>query len=308
MHPNHCPRCPKALVPSGFRPKIVRYGFFTRKSDGKRQQRYRCESCGKHFSSATFSPCFNQKRRDLNPSIFIGLASCVSQRRLAINLCVARRTIERKFKFLGRISSQLLQDDLFNYPLAKEVQFDDLVTHEHTKMKPVSVLALVEKDSRRILDFTVARAPANGLLAKKSRKKYGRREDERWKKRDELFSRLRKHIAPDVILYSDQHSGYRPAVKKHFPQSHHKTFKGRRGCVVGQGELKSGGFDELFTINHTFAMFRDNANRLRRRTWATTKTLEGLTHHLSIYSLFHNWKLIPQTNRERQAQFLKLAA
>ena len=41
----------------------------------------------------------------------------------------------------------------------------------------------------------------------------------------------------------------------------HQTFKRRRGCVVGQVELKAGGFDPLISLNQTCAMFRDHPKR-----------------------------------------------
>jgi len=36
----------------------------------------------------------------------------------------------------------------------------------------------------------------------------------------------------------------------------HRTVKGRRGSIAGQGELKKIGFDPLFSLNHTCAMLR----------------------------------------------------
>jgi hypothetical protein len=51
----------------------------------------------------------------------------------------------------------------------------------------------------------------------------------------------------------------------------HQTFKGRRGCVVGQDELKAGCFDPLFILNHTCAMFRAHIELLSRRTWWKNK-------------------------------------
>jgi hypothetical protein len=45
---------------------------------------------------------------------------------------------------------------------------------------------------------------------------------------------------------------------------------------VGQGELKRGGFDPLFSLNHTAAMFRDRLKRLSHRTWCTTKRPDRL--------------------------------
>jgi hypothetical protein len=60
---------------------------------------------------------------------------------------------------------------------------------------------------------------------------------------------------------------------------------------VGQGELKSGGFDPLFSFNHTAAMLRANINRLVRKTWCTTKRIDRLEAHIALYVQFHNREL-----------------
>lgn len=83
-----------------------------------------------------------------------------------------------------------------------------------------------------------------------------------------------------------------PDVKEFFPLFEHQRFKGRRGCVVGQGELKAGGYDPLFSLNHGFAMMRANINRLFRRTWNTTKRADMLGYHVAMYALYHNLVLI----------------
>ena len=134
--------------------------------------------------------------------------------------------------------------------------------------------------------------PAKGPLAKRAKKKYGRRPDQRAKGREELFTCLKPLLAEDVHIKSDQNPHYPPSIKKHFPNSRHQTFKGRRGCVVGQGELKRGGFDPLFSLNHTCAMLRANINRLFRRSWCTTKKRERLEYHIAIYAVRHNLELI----------------
>ena len=48
------------------------------------------------------------------------------------------------------------------------------------------------------------------------------------------------------------------------------------------------GFDPLFSINHVFAMMRDNVKRLSRKTWCNTKKKELLEKHIHIYVDFHN--------------------
>jgi len=66
-----------------------------------------------------------------------------------------------------------------------------------------------------------------------------------------------------------------------------------RGSVSGQGELKKLRFDPLFSLNHTCAMLRANLNRLFRRTWCMSKTIQGLIDHLSLYVIYHNLVLTP---------------
>ena len=154
------------------------------------------------------------------------------------------------------------------------MQFDDLETIEHTKCKPLSVIMAVEKDTRRILGYTVSKMPAKGHLAKIARKKYGYRPDHRKAARDSLFKEISHKISPYAMIISDESPHYPKSVRTHFPKALHKTTFGKRGCVTGQGELKKVGYDPLFSLNHTFAMLRANINRLIRKTWCTTKKIK----------------------------------
>ena len=124
---------------------------------------------------------------------------------------LAKRARERHDFFL---------DSLKKGPV-DHLQFDDLITTEHTKLKPLSISIAVDAKRRFILGAEVSIIPAFGLLAKLSREKYGRRSN-----------------------------------------GHYQRFKGAKGAVVGQGELKKLKRDPLFMINHTCAMLRANINRL----------------------------------------------
>ena len=271
---------------------IVASGYFQRKSDNVRLQRYRCKNCRITFSDASFHPCYKQKKRHLNQPIFSFFASGNSQRRLARLLKVNRKTITRKFIFMGLAAHAFLAAARDSYPPATEIEFDDLETFEHSKLKPLSVVMAVESNTRRILGFRVAQMPAKGLLVKKSLQKYGKRIDERGYFRQALFNEIQPHVALGAVIKSDENPHYQKHVRQYFPHSPHVAFKGRRGCVVGQGELKAGGFDPIFSLNHSFAMFRANINRLFRRSWNTTKKKEHLAIAIAIYALYHNLELI----------------
>jgi transposase-like protein len=287
-----CPYCLSQNTSSETRDRIVGFGSFVRKSDNSRQRRFLCKPCGKSFSSATHLACFGQKKRHLNPQIFQLLASGTSQRRLALLLRTNRKTIVRKFIFLGLHAHHLFVQHREQCPPCSEVEFDDLETFEHTKLKPLSVTMMVESGGRRIIGFRVARMSAKGLLAKKALKKYGPRKDERWRQRERLFNEVKPFVALNALIKSDESPHYTEPVRRHFPNSVHRQYKGQRGCVTGQGELKAVGFDPLFSLNHSFAMLRANINRLFRRTWNTTKRPERLALHIAIYAVYHNLVLI----------------
>ena len=214
--------------------------------------------------------------------------SGVSQRRAAKILGLSRTTVVRKLLFLAGQAEFALQDFNLQKEPATIVEFDDMETFEHTKLKPLSITLAVESETRRILGFEVSSMPAKGLLARRSRKKYGPRRDGRKEARRILFERIKPLVAEGALIKSDENPHYPIDVRKHFPGCMHETHKGQRGSIVGQGELKKVRFDPLFSLNHTCAMFRANVNRLFRKTWCTTKKPECLAAHLSIYAAYHN--------------------
>jgi hypothetical protein len=200
--------------------------------------------------------------------------------------------VERKLLFLAQCAKAENELQLNQSTSANAIQFDDLETVEHSKCKPLSVTMAVEKETRRILAFSVSRMPAKGHLAKIARRKYGRRRDERPIGWDKMFSQIAPIVCETATIESDENPHYPALVRKWCPNSEHITVKGRRGSIAGQGELKKVKFDPLFSLNHTFAMCRANINRLFRRTWCTTKRPDRLAAHLELYVNFHNRKLI----------------
>ncbi len=270
---------------------IVRHSSYFRRSDKTYVRRFLCRGCKKTISTAYFELCFRQKKRHLNELVMSRYCSLESIRRIARELRIHRITVERKIEFLVEQAFWEFKKDLYKRPKATDVYFDDLETFEHTKLKPLSVIAAVD-ERRFILGFRVAVMPCTGLIAKKSIEKYGKRPDLRAKSREDLFIELKDFIHPQATFKSDSNPHYPKALRKHFPEATHVAFKGRRGRPHGQGELKVGP-DPLFKINHTFAMFRANVNRLIRKTWCTTKKLEKLEGHLLLYAHYHNSKLVP---------------
>jgi hypothetical protein len=168
------------------------------------------------------------------------------------------------------------------------LQFDDLITIEHTKLKPLTVSIAVDVNTRSILGAQVGVIGAFGHLAELSRRKYGKRINEHKKTLRRLFNEVAPTIAPKALIRSDEHKFYAEFVENYLPGRKYEQYTSIRSSVAGQGELKKTRRDPLFGINHTCAMLRANVNRLIRKTWCTTKTPQMLQRHLMIYVDFHN--------------------
>jgi hypothetical protein len=214
-------------------------------------------------------------------------------RRFAKLYKVSRTTVKRKMDFLAAQAKINQSKWLASRAIFSNVQLDDLETFEHTKCKPVTVSFFVENKSRKIIDFSVAQIGAKGRLTHIANRKYGKRFNESRVKREALFQRVAPLIAKTAVIHSDEHLHYPVLIKKHFPKAQHMRYKGAKSASTGQGELKKGGFDQLYSINHTFAMMRYGMSRLVRRTWCTTKCLKALENHIAIYVDFHNQVLTP---------------
>lgn len=229
----------------------------------------------------------------MNYPLYGLLCSGVSLRRAARILRVNRITVVRKFRFLAGQCRIAHSEFLTQFERAKlpEIVFDEMESFEHTKFKPLSI-ALAVTPERKILFTQVAQMPAKGLLAAHSRKKYGHRKDERPRALRAMFAELQKIVRPDAVFRSDKNSSYPYFLQERFPTARHETTKGGRSAIVGQGELKKLGWDPIFSLNHTAAMFRANMNRLFRKTWCTTKTIRGLADHLALYTHYHNEILV----------------
>ena len=274
----NCPICEST--------QISKDGKYRRSNDSRIIQRLRCKCCGKRFSHATGTLEFRHKKRRISPLLFKLFASGVSQRRAAQILGVHRVTVARKFKYLAQKSrkkNETLQCR------AQNIQFDDLITKENSKLKPLSVSLAVDSDTRYILSAEVSKIRAFGHLSKKGRSKYPERGNEHKAGLERMFKKLLSCVDERASIRSDEHRFYPEFVARYFPKSSYQQFKSERACIVGQGELKRPRLDPLFCINHTCAMLRANINRLFRKTWCTTKDPRRLKDHLDIFICFYNF-------------------
>ena len=228
----------------------------------------------------------------MNHTLFNLMVSGVSMRRAAIILGIHRTTVKRKLTYLAQLAQEHQNEYLNGRTKVTQMQFDDLITIEHTKCKPLAVSLAVEEKTRVILGYEVSVIPASGHLAAISRKKYGHRPNQRPRALHRLLSKIKGQLSDQVHITTDEDKTYPYIIRKVLPNSIHSKYKSKRSAATGQGELKKVYRDPLFSINHTLAMLRANINRLFRRTWCTTKKIEYLHQHLALYMDYHNKVLV----------------
>ena len=208
-------------------------------------------------------------------------------------LNVNKKTVERKLTFVAAVCRLRNRKNLLKLKgRIHNIQIDDLITKENSKLKPLSVSIAVDEDRRIILATEVSQIPSFGHLAKMALKKYGHRKDEHSDGLKRMFENITPIVSPEVQIKSDEHQRYPGFISAYLPKSSHLSFKSERGCVAGQGELKKTAYDPLFVVNHTCAMLRANVNRLIRKTWCTTKDPRRLKDHLEIFTYFYNSKIL----------------
>ena len=290
-----CPICPKDYG------SVIKYGFFKRETGHiRRIQRYFCKLCRSAFSAQTGSLTYRERKPHLTQSVMRSLMESVSQRGCSRLLGCRPITVARKTLRLGARAEFHLKSrtssDVANGSETTAI-FDEMETFEHSKCKPISIAVAVSASTREVIAVNAAAMPAKGLLRNTSLKKYGPRKDHRRASLHAVLGEVARLCPNIAVLKSDQCPRYRTIVRNIFPSSLvHETHKGRQASVVGQGELKRGGRDPLFALNHTCAMFRDRIKRLARKTWCTTKKIERLHCLLSLYAWWHN-QLVTKSKR-----------
>jgi hypothetical protein len=249
-------------------------------------QRYLCRGCGKHFSAATGTDTFRQKKRRINRDVRWLLAMKVNQRALAAYLGVNRKTIVHRLLFFAQRGRAHL--DTQGVTGLDHIVIDELQSSVHTKCKPVAIPMAVCAKSRRILAVGVAAMPAQHPLKEIAWARYGPRADDRPAAFAVVLERIAPMLKPGGQVSTDCALHYPEPIARLVPHAVHLAFRSRKARVTGQGELKKIGFDPLFALNHTAAMVRDRTSRLVRKTWANTKRLDRLEAHLLVYAHFHN--------------------
>jgi transposase-like protein len=294
-------------APYGF---YIKKGYFTPKWSGSPVPKYQCKACKKFFSASTFKDTYRQQKPYINQQFYQDLCAGKTLRRQSLHLNIARETLARRLIWLGDKVKHIHQWEL-NHGIFKRMapqlglfQFDEMETFINSRLKTISVpLAVCRiptpdrmvKDPKTkpvqmryrslIVDISVAERPAKGHIAALSRQlfplwalpgNYSRQDAIV----DVLFS-LSKVAPATATVTSDMYPDYGSLLGKAMPSAIHNPVKSRK--ISWKKD-----YDPLFYLNHTCASIRADLCRMRRRTWATSKSIKYLIAHLFVYLGWHN--------------------
>jgi len=293
LQPTFCPLpgC-SSSTEEGF--SCIRKGFFHRACDGRRIQRFQCQSCGRKFSSQTFRFTYRLRKPQLRLQLYRLLTSKVTMRQAARIMGCSRHTVERLHRRMGAVCQDFHQLRLrhFGTNIAGSFQLDELETFETDRLlRPVTVPVLIEKHSYFVIHIAVAPMGPRGNLrpaAKRRRQRefarFGKRVNGSRRAVKETLNVLQEALHPDQLLdiQTDRKSSYRRLV--------HELFPDRLGTHVRESSRRRRDYSNiLFPINHTLAMMRDGVSRLVRRSWGASKCRHRLADHLAIWTVYRNY-------------------
>jgi hypothetical protein len=254
--------------------------------------RFRCRVCLRTFSRQTFRADYRDHRPDLNPRLFQSLASGLGLRQTSRNLRLSLRCTELKFRKVARHLRRLNLNLRGPLPESSSFQLDEFETYEARRnTRPLSLPVLIETKSRFVVWAESATIRPRGKMTPSRRRAmaedeqhFGRRRDRSrqslrrtFRRAAELAQGLRK-----VLLETDKKTAYVGLAIEAFGGDRlvHQRTSSRLARTIA---------NPLFPINHTEAMARDLAGRLRRDSWLVSKKRRYLDLGLQVFITYRNY-------------------
>jgi hypothetical protein len=235
---------------------------------------------------------YRDHKPDLNPKLFLSLASGLGLRQSSRNLRLTLRCTELKFRKIARHLRRLNLNLRGLLPEGSSFQLDEFESYEGRRnTRPLSIPVLIETKSRFLVWAEAApirprgkMTPARRRAIAEDERRFGRRRDRSraslrrtFRRAAELASKLSK-----VLLETDKKASYVGLAIEAFGRDRlvHEQTSGRLARTIA---------NPLFPINQTEAIARDLTGRLRRESWLVSKQRRYLDLGLQIFLTYRNY-------------------
>lgn len=263
-----CPKC--------FSENYSKKGWLKNKKETKPIRQYQCKVCKTRFSVNSLKDTFKQHKPQLNDMIMTLYCEGNTLRGMARILKISYQTVVKKWRFMAD-KARLRHEVALQHGeiITKYIQFDQMETYEHTKKKPLGIALSIRPKTGQILSAQVCRIPIRALtLSKQKAVEYNKQSN-----RKEAFYKMlsdTKHCLDKgySVLSCD---GEREAISM-----------AKLMCPDSLIETHVNDYAGMWRLNHTCAKLRHHISRLKRKTWATTKSKDYLQMHLDLFIAYQN--------------------
>jgi len=299
------PFCPRPDCPDHLRKdpghRYRRKGSFRLKS-GRIKQRFLCVTCGRSYSTATFSPAYYLKRPELLPFIAAALQAGSAHRQIARTIGCAPSTVTRQAARLGRHCLLLHERALAALGLAhaEPIVLDHFETFEFTQDLPFGVATPVGAESWFVygIDPAPHRRTGRRSHAQRQRLRERPRRQARGGYVGSTLRTIRRLMSLDggsrpLHLVADDHPAYRKALTALGPppavrlETHRNPKRGPKGSPRSAAALARD--RAMFPADQLHGLIRHSLAAHRRETIAFGRRLNALMLRLYVFLAWRNF-------------------
>jgi hypothetical protein len=266
------------------------------RKDKSLRQRFKCLSCGKTFSDATFDMNYRFRRRGrLNARIFHAAVHSRSNRSIAREIksseCLVRTRLMRLFR-LGIVKHGHILDHI---SIGEEVAYDGLEAFAHSQYEPNNVNHVVGASSLFTYLFNFAPMNRKGRMSDRQRvylekieQKQGRFDPRAIRVSTrrifkEVVNRKSSKLS-QVVIRSDEHFQYRKAMGDLEDRIRNKIIHD----TVSSKAVRN--FKNiLFAVNHVDLLIRKDSAAFARETICFAKKHSRMMHKYFLIACYKNY-------------------
>jgi transposase-like protein len=287
------PRCDSHAKAGTWRFK--RKGFYERLRGPRRVQRYVCRSCGRNFSSQTFSTTYWLKVPHRLAALFHRLVGCSALRQIAREFGLAHSSVQRQSERLGRHCLLLLEELRPQAAPREPLVLDGFRTFEHSQYWPFDLNLLVGA-SHYVYGFNDAELRRSGSLRPSQRAKRAALEAACGRPPPEATRRAVEELVARVVppgaaveIASDEHTAYPRAFARLADRRiDHRTTPSRASRTPR---------NPLFPANLADLLLRHASANHKRETIAFSKRRQGALYRAAVWAVWRNFMKSRSENR-----------
>src|SRR5262245_2993294 len=230
--PPFCPNpgCRFHATPIGWR--VVRDGFYDRRTAPARIQRYRCRHCRRRFSEQTFRTTYWLRRPQLLGAVLSGLVSCACLRQLARALEASPQTVLLHANRLGRHCLLFHEQHRPKGPLVEPLALDGFQSFEYSQFHPTWYHVVAGRRSHFFYGFTDSELRRSGRMTPRQRRtrawleqRHGRPHPRSIELETAAVLGLVCAASQPIELHTDEHEDYPRALRRlpHLQVNHWTT-------------------------------------------------------------------------------------